>query len=446
MNLKIYFETLGCAKNQVDSEMMIGIMSKNNYNIELDPSKADIIVVNTCGFIGDAKEESINTIIELLEHKKNGICKVFVAAGCLVERYADELEKELPEVDAFIGTTKFVNIYYIIDEILSNKEINSKRITATGDIDDDIDENIPRILLSPNYYAFLKVSEGCDNLCTYCIIPKLRGKYRSRKMEDIVLEAKDLVSGGVKELIIIAQDTTRYGIDLYGKYKLSALLKELNKIEGLKWIRLQYCYPDVIDDELIDAIATLDKVVKYIDIPIQHASNSVLKRMNRNTSKEQLYSVINKLREKVSDIVIRTTLLVGFPGETDEEFNELKEFISDVKLDKVGVFAYSLEEDTAAAKMKNQVDEEIRENRKNELLAIQVQISSDNLNKFFGREIEVIVEEKVPKENVYLCRSSYDAPEVDGIVYVNTEKELETGEFISVKIIDSMEYDLIGEF
>lgn len=342
--------------------------------------------------------------------------------------------------------TKFVNIYYIIDEILSNKEINSKRITATGDIDDDIDENIPRILLSPNYYAFLKVSEGCDNLCTYCIIPKLRGKYRSRKMEDIVLEAKDLVSGGVKELIIIAQDTTRYGIDLYGKYKLSALLKELNKIEGLKWIRLQYCYPDVIDDELIDAIATLDKVVKYIDIPIQHASNSVLKRMNRNTSKEQLYSVINKLREKVSDIVIRTTLLVGFPGETDEEFNELKEFISDVKLDKVGVFAYSLEEDTAAAKMKNQVDEEIRENRKNELLAIQVQISSDNLNKFFGREIEVIVEEKVPKENVYLCRSSYDAPEVDGIVYVNTEKELETGEFISVKIIDSMEYDLIGEF
>jgi len=443
MNLSIYFETLGCAKNQVDSEMMIGIMSNNNYKIVSEPSVADVIVVNTCGFIGDAKEESINSIIELLENKKNGNCKVFVATGCLVERYHDELKEELPEIDAFLGTTKFTNIYNVVDDLIKNKNIV---VDLTGDIDAEIGENIPRDLLTPDYYAFLKISEGCDNLCTYCIIPKLRGKYRSRHIEDIVSEAKSLVSKGVKELILIAQDTTRYGIDIYGEFKLSKLLVELNKIEGLKWIRIQYLYPDVIDDELINTIASLSKVVKYVDIPIQHISDSVLKRMNRNTSKEQIYDIINKLRKKVPDIVIRTTLLVGFPGETEEDFEELKEFILNVKLDKVGVFAYSKEEGTAAMNLDGHIEDEIKEKRKEEILALQVGISEENLYKFIGRNVEVVVEEKVENENVYICRSSFDAPEVDGLVYLNTNKKLNIGEFINVKITDSMEYDLIGEY
>lgn len=441
MNFKVYFETLGCSKNQVDTEVMIGIMNENNYYFTTDVEEADIIVVNTCGFIESAKVESINTILDLLQYKSEGNCKSFIVTGCMAERYSEELVKELPEVDAFIGTTKFDEILPIVDKIFENE----KGIVNTGDIDKNFDENLPRYLLTPDHFAYLKIAEGCDNFCTYCIIPKLRGKFRSRKMEDIVAEAKKLAEKGVKELIIIAQDTTRYGLDIYGDYKLADLLRELNDIDGIKWIRLQYCYPDVIDDRLIDAIANCDKVVKYLDIPIQHGSNSVLKRMNRRTTKEHIRETIEKLRERVPNIVIRTTLIVGFPGETEEEFNELHEFIGEMKFDKLGAFTYSLEEDTAAALLPNQIDEDVKVSRHAMILETQMLISQKKLEAFIGTEVEAVVEEEVPEENVYIGRTSYDAPEVDGIVYIHTDEELTIGDFVKVKITDSMEYDLIGE-
>ncbi len=441
MNYKVYFETLGCSKNQVDTEVMIGLMTQNDYYFTNDVEEAQIIVVNTCGFIESAKVESINTILELLEHKKEGNCQVFVVTGCMAERYSEDLVKELPEVDAFVGTTKFDEILPIVDEVLKSGDIS----VNTGDIDKNFDENLPRHLLTPDHFAYLKIAEGCDNFCTYCIIPKLRGKFRSRKMEDVVSEAKRLADRGVKELIIIAQDTTRYGLDLYGEYKLADLLKELNDIEGIKWIRLQYCYPDVIDQKLIDAIANLDKVVKYLDIPIQHGSDSVLKRMNRRTTKAHIRETIKTLRELIPNIVIRTTLIVGFPGETEEEFNELLELVKELEFDKLGAFTYSMEEDTAAALLPNQVDEEIKSERHARILEEQMYISQKRLESFIGREIEVVIEEDVDGEEVYVARSSQDAPEVDGVVYLNTDKEFNIGDFVKVKVIDSMEYDLIGE-
>ncbi|MGB3368422.1 MAG: 30S ribosomal protein S12 methylthiotransferase RimO [Acidaminobacteraceae bacterium] len=441
MNYKVYFETLGCSKNQVDTEVMIGLMTQNDYYFTTDVEEAEVIVVNTCGFIESAKVESINTILELIEHKKQGKCEVFVVTGCMAERYASDLVSELPEVDAFIGTTKFDEILPIVDEVLKSGQPS----VNTGDIDKNFDENLPRHLLTPDHFAYLKIAEGCDNFCTYCIIPKLRGKFRSRKLEDVVSEAKKLAAGGVKELIIIAQDTTRYGLDIYGEYKLADLLEQLNDIEGIKWIRLQYCYPDVIDQKLINAIANCDKVVKYLDIPIQHGSDSVLKRMNRRTSKAHIRDTIEKLRLLVPNIVIRTTLIVGFPGETDEEFNELLEFVNELKFDKLGAFMYSMEEDTAAALLPNQIDEEVKTERHAQILEAQMYISQKKLESFIGREVEVVIEEEVEGEEVYVARSSQDAPEVDGVVYVNTSKELNIGDFITVKIIDSMEYDLIGE-
>lgn len=441
MNYKVYFETLGCSKNQVDTEVMIGLMTQNNYYFTTDVEEAEVIVVNTCGFIESAKVESINTILELLDYKENGECKVFVVTGCMAERYSEDLIKELPEVDAFIGTTKFDEILPIVDEVL-NSGVSS---VNTGNIDKHFDENLPRHLLTPDHFAYLKIAEGCDNFCTYCIIPKLRGKFRSRKLEDVVTEAKKLASIGVKELIIIAQDTTRYGLDIYGDYKLADLLEELNAIEGIKWIRLQYCYPDVIDQKLINAIANCDKVVKYLDIPIQHGSDSVLKRMNRRTTKAHIRETIESLRALIPNIVIRTTLIVGFPGETDEEFNELLDFVNELKFDKLGAFIYSMEEDTAAALLPNQVDEDIKTDRHAKILQAQMYISQQKLESFIGREIEVVIEEEVEGEEVYVARSSQDAPEVDGVVYVNTSSTFNIGDFIRVKIIDSMEYDLIGE-
>lgn len=441
MNYKVYFETLGCSKNQVDTEVMIGLMTQNDYYFTTDVEEAEVIVVNTCGFIESAKVESINTILELIEHKKQGKCEVFVVTGCMAERYSSDLVSELPEVDAFVGTTKFDEILPIVDEVLKSGTPS----VNTGDIDKNFDENLPRHLLTPDHFAYLKIAEGCDNFCTYCIIPKLRGKFRSRKLEDVVTEAKKLVAGGVKELIIIAQDTTRYGLDIYGEYKLAELLEELNTIEELKWIRLQYCYPDVIDQKLINAIANCDKVVKYLDIPIQHGSDSVLKRMNRRTTKAHIRETIEKLRVLVPNIVIRTTLLVGFPGETDDEFNELLEFITELKFDKLGAFMYSKEEDTAAALLADQIDDEVKIERHKQILEAQMFISQKKLEDFMGREIEVVIEEEVEGEEVYVARSSQDAPEVDGVVYVNTSKEFNIGDFITVKVIDSMEYDLIGE-
>jgi ribosomal protein S12 methylthiotransferase len=444
MNLKVYFETLGCAKNQVDTEIMVGIMSENKYFATSNPEEADVIVVNTCGFIESAKTESVETILDMSSYKTEGHCKALVVTGCLAERYAESLKAEIPEVDAFIGTTQFDQILPVVEAIFG-KGLTQIR---TGDIDKNIEENLPRVLSTPDHMAFLKISEGCDNLCTYCIIPKLRGKYRSRKMEDIVSEAKGLASKGVQELIIIAQDTTRYGIDLYGSYQLSELLEQLNEIGGIKWIRIQYMYPDVIDEKLIDTIARLDKVVKYVDMPIQHGADSVLKRMNRRTDQAHIRNVVQMLRKKVPQVSIRTTLIVGFPGETDAEFEELKAFVEEMAFDRLGAFAYSKEEDTPAAKMNHQVDEAIKQERLGKIMATQLDISQARMQKKVGQTIEVIIEEIAQDDaegRVYIGRSAVDAPEIDGVVYVHASKPLEIGSFVHVNISDALEYDLIGE-
>jgi ribosomal protein S12 methylthiotransferase len=443
MNINVHFETLGCPKNQVDSEVMIGIMEGNSFYVTHDALEAEVIVVNTCGFIESAKEESISTILELLEYKKVGKCKYFIVAGCLVERYSADLKKEIPEIDGFIGTTQFENIFEIVNDLMSGTE---RGIVRVGDIDKNLREDVPRILTTPSYFAYLKISEGCDNKCTYCIIPQLRGKYRSRERDIILKEAKLLASQGVKEIIVIAQDTTRYGIDLYGDYELYKLLEDLNDVEGIEWIRLQYCYPDVIDERLIHVIATLPKVAKYIDMPIQHASNSVLKRMNRRTSQEQIRQVVTDLRAKCPSIAIRTTIIVGFPGETEQEYNELVDFVKEMKFEKLGVFGYSLEENTAAAKMDNHLEEDVKEERKNNLLGVQQSISESICYGKVGSQVDVLVEELVPDENIYIGRSQYDAPEIDGVVYVHTDEKLKIGSIYSVKITDALEYDLIGEY
>lgn len=441
MEFSVYFETLGCSKNQVDTEHMLGIMTKNAYRATTEPTEADVIVVNTCGFIEAAKQESVETILELLQLKEEGQCKVLVVTGCLSERYADQLKQELPEVDALIGTTKFDEILTVVEELLDG----GQAIMKTGDIDRDLPESMPRALSTPDHYAFLKIAEGCDNLCTYCIIPKLRGKFRSRKMEDILDEAKRLADQGIKELILIAQDTTRYGIDLYGELKLAELLRKLNQVEGLRWIRVQYLYPDVIDDDLLDAVAQSDKVVKYFDMPIQHASNTVLKRMNRRTTGEHIQSVIDRIRVRMPDATLRTTLIVGFPGETEEEFAALEQFVKRAEFDRLGVFPYSQEEDTPAALLPDQVGEDIKLERRDRIMAIQMSISEKKMYQWVGREMEVLVEEVAEPGAIYIGRSRYDAPEVDGVVYVHTDQELKIGSFVTVKITDAMEYDRIGE-
>lgn len=444
MRYSVFFETLGCAKNQVDTEVMIGLLDQNSYILTQDPAKADIIAVNTCGFIESAKTESIETILELASYKDNGKCQMLIVTGCLAERYAEELKKEIPEVDVFVGTGSFDEIIPIIDKAL-RAESQSGAMIQKSSIDKDFSESLPRILMTPAYMAYLKIAEGCDNCCTYCIIPKLRGKYRSRRFEDVVTEAKALVSKGVKELVIIAQDITRFGVDLYGEYRLADLLYALNEIEGLKWIRLQYCYPDVVDDKLIEAIATCDKVAKYIDIPIQHCNDTMLKRMNRTTSKAAIVSLIEKLRKAVPDMSIRTTLIAGFPGETEEMFSELLEFVKEMRFDKLGAFAYSLEEDTAAVKLPDHLEEEVKAERRDAILALQQQISTELMYQKVGRTLEVVIEEMVPGEAIYVGRSMYDAPDIDGVVYVHTERALRVGQYVQVKITDALEYDLIGE-
>jgi len=441
LDIKIFLETLGCSKNQVDSEIMIGILEEKKFYFTESPEDADVIIVNTCGFIDAAKEESVNTILELLENKKSGLCKYFIATGCLVERYAEELKREIPEIDGFLGTTKFESIFQLISQLMENEKVE----IWTGDIDKDLMENMPRTIINQKHFAYLKIAEGCDNKCTYCIIPKLRGKYRSRKMDDVIAEAVRLSEGGVKELILIAQDTARYGIDIYGEYRLKDLLIALSKIEGIRWIRIQYCYPDVIDDDLINTIASLEKVVKYIDIPIQHSSDRILQLMNRTTSRDQISNLIYSLREKCPDIVIRTTLIVGFPGETEKDFENLIDFVQEMKFEKLGVFSYSREEDTAADKLPNQIDDDIKEERRNLILEKQQLISEELCYKMVGKNVDVIIEELVSTENIYIGRSSFDSPEIDGVVYVHTKEELSVGEIYKVKINDALEYDLIGE-
>lgn len=438
---KVYFETLGCSKNQVDTETMMGILEGQAYTSTTVAEEAGIIIVNTCGFIESAKEESIETILTLLQNKQHGKCKYLVVTGCLAQRYAEELKKEMPEIDAILGTTSFDQILKTILKL----EDPARQDILIESADKAIPENLPRKTIGPKHSAFLKIAEGCDNCCTYCIIPKLRGKYRSRTLLDVLTEAKVLVAQGAKELIIIAQDITRYGTDLEDNHLLPHLLDELNKIKGLHWIRLQYAYPDMITPELIAAIAKNEKVCHYIDIPIQHASDRILKLMNRKTSKAHIQKVVSDLRSAIPDIAIRTTLIVGFPGETETDFNELLELVEALKFDRLGVFKYSREEDTPADSLPDHIEDDVKEQRYNTLMSLQQGVSERRMMERIGSVIEVMIEEQVPNEPIYIGRSAYDAPEIDGVVYVHTQAALQIGELCQVKITDAMEYDWIGE-
>lgn len=439
MNInKISIVTLGCSKNEIDSELMMSILKDRNYTITNSLNESDLIIVNTCGFIDKAKEESIEAIWEMTRYKKTGNCKYLILSGCLAERYSKELLDEIPEVDGIIGTGNIKDIASIIDNLNKSKE----RITKVGNINEQYLEGIKRISFNPTEYV--RISEGCNNYCTYCIIPKLRGKYRSRRMDDIIKEVKYLADNGVKEVILIGQNTSDYGIDLYGQYCLDKLLDRLNNIDGIKWIRILYLYPDNFTDDLIRSIRDNEKIVKYVDIPLQHINNKILKKMNRRTTREDIISLINKLRKEIPGIVIRTTFIVGFPGETDGDFNDLVDFIKEIKFEKLGVFTYSREEGTPAYNLPKQVPEEVKEFRRDRIMEIQREISEKIMADNVGKTITVLIEEEIEK-NTYIGRSYMDSPDIDGIVYVNSRTNLELGSFVKVKIIDSLEYDLIGE-
>lgn len=433
----VHIVTLGCSKNDVDSSMMYSLLDKNKYQMVNEPSQADILIVNTCGFIDAAKEESIDTILESVEYKNEGRCKKVLLSGCLAQRYPEELIKEIPEIDGIIGTG---NIDYI-NEFL-DRSLAGDLFIKTDNLNSAYIEGIRKEEV--NRTEYVKISEGCNNNCSYCIIPSLRGKNRSRKIEDIYSEVEYLVSKGAREIILIAQNTTDYGIDLYSKYSLAKLIKEISKIEDLKWIRVLYLYPDHFTEELIEEFKNNDKLVNYVDMPLQHISDDVLKRMNRKTSKEHIIKTLKNLRKSVPDIVIRTTFIVGFPGESDDDFNQLVDFIEDIKFDKLGVFEYSKEEGTRAASLDEQISDSIKEERKNEIMAIQSEISAEILSKKIGKRLEVLIEEEVDEEN-YVGRTYMDSPEIDGVTYVHSAKNLEIGSFVQVDVVDSLDYDLVGE-
>lgn len=438
--MKIMFVSLGCDKNLVDSEMMLGQLLEKGYEFTDEETEADIVVVNTCCFINDAKEESINTLLEMAELRKSGRLKALVAAGCLAERYKEEIQEEIPQVDAILGTMAIDAVVEALDEVLAGvgknhyKDINAAPVYGKK-----------RVVTTGGHYAYLKIAEGCDKHCTYCIIPKVRGKFRSVPMESLIREAGELAENGVKELILVAQETTLYGQDLYGKKSLPKLLHELAKIPGIYWIRILYCYPEAIDDELIAAIKSEDKVCKYLDIPIQHAADSILKRMGRRTTKADLQNIIGKLRKEIPDICLRTTLISGFPGETQADHEEMYNFVDEMEFDRLGVFTYSQEEDTPAATMPDQVEEEVKAVRQAELMELQQEIAFEKAGAMVGRVLTVMVEGKVADEDAYVARTYRDAPGVDGYLFINTTANLMTGDFVKVQVTDSNEYDLIGE-
>ncbi len=437
--MKLLFISLGCDKNLVDSEMMMGLLHDRGYEFTDNEEEADIIVINTCGFINDAKEESINTILEMAKYKENNL-KALIVAGCLVERYKNEILQELPEIDAIVGTTAFDKICDVVDDVLADKKHNELE-----SINKMCRPDVKRIITTGGYYSYLKIAEGCDKHCTYCSIPMIRGAYRSVPMDELVKEAEYLADNGVKELIIVAQEITVYGKDLYGEKKLPELLHRLCKIPGIQWIRLLYCYPEEITDELIETIRTEKKICHYIDMPIQHASDKILKAMGRRTNNAELRNIISKLRKEIPDICLRTTLITGFPGETEEDHQILLDFIDEMEFDRLGVFTYSPEEDTKAASLDNQVDEEVKLCRKDDIMELQQEISMDKSERLVGKEIEVIIEGKASDEDVYVGRSYMDAPSVDGYVFINSEEELMSGDFAKVRIVKAMEYDLIGD-
>lgn len=439
-NKKILFISLGCDKNLVDSEVMLGILADRGFEMTDTEVDADIIIINTCCFINDAKEESINTILEMAEYKKTGPCKALIVTGCLAQRYKQEIVDEIPEVDAVIGTSKYDEIFDAVDQALKGSHFL--------DVDDlDRLPSVPgkRILTTGGHYAHLKIAEGCDKHCTYCIIPKIRGNYRSVPMEQLLAEAASLAEQGVKELILVAQETTLYGMDLYGKKSLHILLQELAKIKGIRWIRILYCYPEEIYPELIETIKNEKKVCHYLDMPIQHASDAILKRMGRRTTKAQLKETVSLLRKEIPDIVLRTTLIAGFPGETQEQHEELMEFVDEMEFERLGVFAYSPEENTPAASMPDQIPEEIKEERRDAILELQQEIAFDKAADMVGRTLYAMIEGKVADEPAYVARTYADSPDIDGYVFVNTGEMLMSGDFVKVKITGSAEYDLIGE-
>ncbi|MBU5669063.1 30S ribosomal protein S12 methylthiotransferase RimO [Peptoniphilus sp. MSJ-1] len=433
----VHIVTLGCSKNDVDSSIMYSLLDRDKYKMVENANDADILIVNTCGFIDAAKEESIDTILESVEYKKSGNCKKVLLSGCLAQRYPEELIKEIPEVDGIIGTG---NINYI-NELL-DRSLAGDLFIKTDNINSQYIEGLKKEKV--NITEYVKISEGCNNNCSYCIIPSLRGRNRSRKIEDIYEVIKYLVDNGTREIILIAQNTTDYGIDLYSKYSLTRLIQEISKIEDLKWIRVLYLYPDNFTDELIEEFKNNPKLLNYVDVPLQHFSNNVLNNMNRNTDETQILKILQRLRKEIPDIVIRTTFIVGFPGETDEDFRELLNFIKEIKFDKLGVFKYSKEEGTRAYNMENQIPEGIKEERQNEIMETQNEISNELLSNNIGKTLEVLIEEKIDEEN-YTGRTYMDSPEIDGITYVRSSKELEIGDFIKVEIVDNLDYDLIGD-
>ena len=434
---KVGMVSLGCDKNRVDSELILGSINKF-YEITNNPKDAEIIIINTCGFIESAKQESIDAILEMAEYKKTHKCKMIIATGCLTQRYGDELLELIPEIDILMGVNDYMKLHKLIVDFIKTEQ----RVSSTTYKDEGVNEG-ERILTTNSHTAYLRIAEGCNNFCTYCIIPKIRGKFRSRSKESILAEATSLVNQGVKEIILIAQDLTNYGEDLYGKNELHVLINEISNIKGLEWIRLLYCYPEEITDELIEVIANNPKVMKYLDLPIQHISNNILKMMARKTNKETIIGKINLLREKVPGITLRTSLIVGFPGETEEDFNELCRFLKNYKLDNVGVFTYSQEEGTAAAKLPNQVDEDVKIKRKEKLMSIQRGIVKD-LNKLkIGNIYDTIIDGSTGE--YYIGRNYEMAPEIDGLIYVTKKKTLKKGDIIKVKITNVMEYDLVGD-
>ena len=438
--MKILFISLGCDKNLVDTEVMLGLLASRGYGMTDDETQADVIVINTCCFIHDAKEESIQNILEMAEYKKQGRIKALIVTGCLAQRYRQEIIDEIPEVDEVLGTTAYDKILDAVDAALAGEhEVILSELDALPLPD------TKRLVTTGGHFAYLKIAEGCDKHCTYCIIPKIRGNFRSVPMEHLLKEAQELADQGVKELILVAQETTLYGKDLYGKKSLHVLLKELCKIPGLRWIRILYCYPEEITDELIQVMKEEPKICHYLDLPIQHANDTILGRMGRRTSKQELVDIIGKLRSEIPDICLRTTLITGFPGETKEQHEELMEFVDEMEFDRLGVFTYSPEEDTPAAEMPDQIDEEVKLDRQAELMELQQEIAFDNAEDMVGREVLVMIEGKVADENAYVGRTYRDAPNVDGLIFINTDEELLSGDFAKVKVTGAVDYDLIGE-
>ena len=438
--MKVLFISLGCDKNLADSEEMLGLLTGKGHEIVDSEEEAEVIVINTCCFIHDAKEESIENILEMAEYKKAGTCKVLIVTGCMAQRYKEEIIEEIPEVDAVLGTTSYMGILKAIDEACEGRHFQEFR-----DINELPEDSGRRVLTTGGHYGYLKIAEGCDKHCTYCIIPSLRGRFRSVPQERLIAQAEHMAEQGVKELILVAQETTMYGTDLYGKKTLHLLMKELCKIKGIRWIRVLYCYPEEIYDELIQVMKEEKKICHYLDLPIQHASDRILKRMGRRTTRAQLTATIEKLRKEIPDIVLRTTLITGFPGETEEDHQELMEFVDEMEFDRLGAFTYSPEEGTPAETMEDQIPEEIKEERRDEIMELQQEISLEKGNDRIGQELLVMIEGKVSGESAYIARTYGDAPKVDGYIFVQTGELLMTGDFAKVRVTGALEYDLIGE-